>query len=109
MDPTILVGLSKQMFAPTIPTGLVVPARLLIGLLVPWFEPRMLHNFTSSLASSIASLLQDVVIMITFASGISTLVEVEEEHSSGDLSHTTNSVIQQTFVVGALCKIYQKW
>ena len=96
------------MFPPTIPTGLVVPARLLIGLLVPWFEPLMLHNFTSNLASSIASLLQVVVIIITFANVIATSVEVEAEHSSGDLSRTTNSVIQQTFVEGALRKIYHK-
>ena len=96
------------MFPPTIPTGLVVPARLLIGLLVPWFEPRMLHNFTSSLANSIASLLQVVVIMITFANGITTLVEVEAERSSGDLSRTTNSVSRQTFVFGALCNVDHK-
>ena len=91
-DLPFLVGLSMQMLAPT---GLLVPARLLIGLLAP----RMLYNFTSSLASSIASILQVVVIMIiTFALAdvIATLVEVEAEHSSGGLSRRTNFVSRQT-------------
>ena len=94
---TILVGLSLQMLGN--PTGLLAPAaRLLTGLLVPWFEPpRMLHNFTSNLANSIASLLQVVVIMITISNVIITLVEVEVGHSSGDLSRRTNFVIRQTF------------
>ena len=58
----------------------------------------MLYSFTSSLASSIASILQVVVIMITFAlsDAIATLVEVEAEHSSGGLSRRTNFVSQQT-------------
>ena len=51
----------------------------------------MLHNFTSSLASSIASLLVDGVmitmsnvIMVSMSNDMITLVEVEAEHSSGD-------------------------
>ena len=89
---TILVGLSMQMFAPSIrPTGL--PASVFASSLrvPPWLEPRMLHNFTSSLASSIASLLVDGVmitmsnvIMVTLSNDMITLVEVEAEHSSGD-------------------------
>ena len=92
IDLAILVGLSMQMLAPT---GLLVPARLLIGLLVPWL-PWMLYSFTSSLASSIASILQLVVIMITFFDVIATLVEVEAEHSSGGLSRRTYFVSRQT-------------
>ena len=89
---TILVGLSMQMFAPSIrPTGL--PASVFASWLrvPPWLEPRMLHNFTSSLASSMASLLVDGVmitmsnvIMVTMSNDMITLVEVEAEHSSGD-------------------------
>ena len=89
---TILVGLSMQMFAPTIrPTGL--PASVFASWLLvpPWLEPRMLHNFTSSLASSMASLLvvgvmitMSNVIMVTMSNDMITLVEVEAEHSSGD-------------------------
>ena len=89
---TILVGLSMQMFAPSIrPTGL--PASVFASWLLvpPWLEPRMLHNFTSSLASSMASLLvvgvmitMSNVIMGTMSNDMITLVEVEAEHSSGD-------------------------
>ena len=98
IDPTILVGLSLQMLGN--PTGLLPPAtaRLFTGLLVPWLEPpRMLHNFTSNLASSIASLLQVTVIIITISNVNITLVEVEAGHSSGDLSRKMNFVSRQTF------------
>ena len=88
-DLPFLVGLSMQMLAPT---GLLVPARLLIGLLAP----RMLYSFTSSLASSIASILQDIMIIFALADVIATLVEVEAEHSSGGLSRRTSFVSRQT-------------
>ena len=100
IDPTILVGLSLQMLGN--PTGLLAPAaaRLLTGLLVPWLEPpRMLHSFTSNLASSIASLLQVtlIIIIITISNVNITLAEVEAGHSSGDLSRRMNFVSRQTF------------
>ena len=87
----ILVGLSMQMLAPT---GLPFPARLLIGLLVPWLEPRTLYNFTSSLASSISPNLQ--VVLTDVSDVILTLVEGEAEHSNGGLSRKTNFVSRQT-------------